>query len=283
MSGGEGPDHRRGPGASWPDDDHSCAGNTRRAPFPFALATRPGCVAVGRCRLPGRVQGPVPAALGLGPDGVLDLVRRPRPRGPRRGSGGSGTVRVLDAGDPRLQAVDGVAAGQRGRRVLPHRRHRRPPGPFPRRAPAPSTGTPGVTHSRANPPAVRGPAHRRPRLTPPLRLRPDRSPRTARPTDLRSLPTRHHRPARGTRPPRPARARQGRADHPGAAPTGGRTGRRPRHRRPGARADPAQPVPGVDMLQQPITPCTCSFGAHIDDSPNFDRRNSPWRSRRVSG
>ena len=51
---------------------------------------------------------------------------------------------------------------------------------------------------------------------------------------------RHRRPRRGTRPPGPARVRQGHQDRPGPAAPGGRPGHRPRHRRPGPRADPAQ-------------------------------------------
>jgi hypothetical protein len=81
--------------------------------------------------------------------------------------------------------------------------------------------------------AVRSPADRRPRIGQRPRLRPGGHARAAGPADLRSHRRQHRRPRRGTRPPRPARVRQGHQDRPGPAAPGGRPRHRPRHRRPG--------------------------------------------------
>ena len=107
----------------------------------------------------------------------------------------------------------------------------------------PSTSAPRrprrITHSRAYPPAVRGPAHRRPGVTQPLRLRAGSHARPARSADHRSHQRRNRRPRRRTRPPGPARMRQGQQSSPRSAAASGRN--RPGSRIPGPRADPAHP------------------------------------------
>ena len=98
-------------------------------------------------------------------------------------------------------------------------------------------GASGVTHPRVHPPAVRGPAHRRPGLCEPVRLRAGRHARPAGLADLRSYQCGHRRPWRGARPPGAARVRQG---HQGRLlvplPPSGRPGHRPGSGLPGTRA-----------------------------------------------
>jgi integrase/recombinase XerD len=59
----------------------------------------------------------------------------------------------------------------------------------------------GVTDARFHAPAVRGPAHRRPRVRQPERLRPGGHARPAGPADPRSHQPGHRRPRRRARPP----------------------------------------------------------------------------------
>ncbi len=89
-------------------------------------------------------------------------------------------------------------------------------------------------------PAVRSPAHRRPRVGQPVRLRAGGHAQPAGAADPRSHQRRYQRPWRGTRPPGLAGLRQGQQGGPGPAATGGRPGHGPGDRHPGERADPAQ-------------------------------------------
>ncbi len=88
----------------------------------------------------------------------------------------------------------------------------------------------------SHPPAVRGPAHRRPGITEPVRLRAGGHAPTAQLADLRGRRRGHRRSRRRARPPGAARVRQGCQDRPGAAAARGRAGHRPRGRRPRARS-----------------------------------------------
>jgi hypothetical protein len=72
-----------------------------------------------------------------------------------------------------------VAAG-----VLPDLRHRRHLGTLVRRARPPPGSARRIAHARVHPPAVRGPAHRRPPVAEPMRLRAGGHARPARLADL---------------------------------------------------------------------------------------------------
>ena len=102
-------------------------------------------------------------------------------------------LHAVDAGGPPVQALHRVPAGLGRGRLLPHLRHRRRPRALPGRARPPTRRARRVTHPRADPPAVRSAAHRRPRLDQRQRLRAGRHARPARAADLRSH-RRRHRP-----------------------------------------------------------------------------------------
>jgi hypothetical protein len=78
-----------------------------------------------------------------------------------------------------------------------------------------------------HPPAVQGPAHRRPPILGPGRLRAGRHAWAARPADLRSHRRRHRKPRRRTRSPDAARLRQRHQGGPDPAAASGRAGHRP--------------------------------------------------------
>lgn len=116
-------DQRTGRGHCW-----------ERSPgrVPGWKSARQQCRSTGRAGrgggrgVPGPVQGSDPRAYRLGPAGVPVLVRRAWPGPARSGAGGPGAgrgVRAVDAGVSSFPAVHGLAAGVRGGRVLPHRRH----------------------------------------------------------------------------------------------------------------------------------------------------------------
>jgi hypothetical protein len=120
-----------------------------------------------------------------------------------------------------------------------------------------------IAHPGVHPPVVRGPAHRRPGITEPLRLRAGGYARPARLADLRSHQREHRRPRRRTRPPGTARVRQGHQGGPGPAATSGRPGHRPGHRAPRPRADPAK---------QPRHPDGPPCGHSAAAAPRWHRR-----------
>jgi len=118
----------------------------------------------------------------------------------------------VDAGDPPVPALHRLPPDLRHRRVLPDLRPGRHHRALTRRARPPPRGPRRISHPGVHAPAVRGPAHRRPRLCEPVRLRADGHARPPRPADLRSHQRGHRRPRRGARPPGPARVRQGHQD-----------------------------------------------------------------------
>jgi hypothetical protein len=68
----------------------------------------------------------------------------------------------VDAGSPPAQAFHRLPEILRHSRVLPDLRPRRHPGALTRRARPPPFRPHRITHSGVHPPAIRGPAHRRP-------------------------------------------------------------------------------------------------------------------------
>jgi hypothetical protein len=92
----------------------------------------------------------------------------------------------VDAENPPVQAIDHLAAVLDRCRVLPDLRHRWPTGALTRRARPPALRPARITNTGVHPPAVRGPAHRSPKITGYVRLRTGYHARATRLADLRS-------------------------------------------------------------------------------------------------
>src|SRR5262249_25647614 len=106
-----------------------------------------------------------------------------------------------------------VAAGLSGP-CVPDETMEPPPAEHARRPAVP----PGITDPGVHPSAVRGPAHRRPPVAGPERLRAGGHARAGRPADLRGHRRRHRRSRRGAWSPGAARVRQGHQGGPGPLP-----------------------------------------------------------------
>ena len=226
----------------------------------------------------------------IGPALLPGLVRRTRPGSAGRSAAAPGAVHPVDAGDPPVQALHRIPAVPGRGRVLPDLRAGRRPAAFARRARAPPCGTRRIADLEVHAPAVRGPAHRRPGVCQPVRLRAGGHARAAWPADLRSHQRRHRRPRRGTRPPGATGVRQRHQGRAGPAAVGGRPGHRPGCRPPGPRADPAEhpqrpdgparshPPPAAPRpsLQLPDRQGTPPHRRGVLPEP--DRREPAWRT-----
>ena len=93
---------------------------------PLALVPHPFRSAPARGRgAPGPLQGPHPDPHRVRPPHLPPVVPRTPPRPTPGGAGPHRALRALDAGSPRLQALDDLPATVGGSRVLPDLRHRR--------------------------------------------------------------------------------------------------------------------------------------------------------------
>ena len=183
-----------------------------------------------------------------------------------------GAVHPVDAGDPPVQGLHRLQPVLGRGRVLPDLRPRRHHRALARRARAPPFSARRITDPGIHPPAVRGPAHRRPGSCEPVRLRAGGHARPARPADLRSHQRGHRRPRREARPPGPARVRQGHQDGPGPAAARGRPGHRPGGQPPGSagRSCSTPAAPGWTGTRPPAA-CATSPKPPASRSPGHIR------------
>ena len=114
-----------------------------------------------------------------------------------RAAGSSGVVHPVDTGDPPVQAFHRIPAVLGHGRVLPHLRRGWHLAALTRRARPPPRSPRRITNAGVHPPAVRGPAHRRPGIAEPVRLRAGGNARPARLADLRGHRHEHRRSRRG--------------------------------------------------------------------------------------
>ncbi|MDQ1711375.1 MAG: integrase/recombinase XerD [Frankiaceae bacterium] len=128
---------------------HSWHGGSRRLSRTVACAwSRDGCSSVA---LPWHLA----RAHRVRPAGLLRLVPGPAARAAGRPAQRPRAVSPLDAGRPPVQAVHRVPTAVGRRRFLPNVRHRRRPGALPGRVRPATDCSSGVTHARADTPAVR--------------------------------------------------------------------------------------------------------------------------------